>query len=57
MTDIGKFRAVGAKDLKEFIYGGDKKHLEADLTSLRRQRLIPNEKSPMGKHPLVGFWR
>ena len=30
MTDIGKFRAVDTKDLREFAYGGDSKHLEAD---------------------------
>jgi DNA-binding PadR family transcriptional regulator len=40
MTDIGKFRAVDAKDLREFAYGADSKHLEADLTNLRRQGLI-----------------
>jgi hypothetical protein len=33
MTDIGKFRSVDAKDLREFAYGGDSKHLEADLTN------------------------
>jgi hypothetical protein len=31
MTDIGKFRAVDAKDLREFAYGGESKLLEADL--------------------------
>jgi hypothetical protein len=40
MTDIGKFRAVDAKDLRDSAYGGDSKHLEADLTNLRRQGLI-----------------
>jgi DNA-binding HxlR family transcriptional regulator len=46
MTDIGKFRAVDAKDLREFAYGGDSKHLEADLTSLRRQGLIARREIP-----------
>ena len=46
MTDIGKFRAVDAKDLREFAYGGDSKHLEADLTNLRRQGLIAERDIP-----------
>jgi DNA-binding HxlR family transcriptional regulator len=46
MTDIGKFRAVDAKDLREFAYGGNSKHLEADLTNLRRQGLIARREIP-----------
>src|ERR1700730_93887 len=46
MTDIGTFRAVDAKDLREFAYGGDSKHLEADLTNLRRQGLIAEREIP-----------
>ena len=46
MTDIGKFRAVDAKDLREFAYGGDSKHLEADFTNLRRQSLIVEREIP-----------
>jgi len=46
MTDIGKFRAVDAKDLREFAYGGDSKHLEADLANLRRQGLIAEREIP-----------
>ena len=46
MTDIGKFRAVAAKDLEEFIYCGDKKHMDADLTNLRKQRLIAEREIP-----------
>src|SRR6202521_6265178 len=46
MTDIGKFRAVAAKDLEEFIYRGDRKHMEADLTNLRKQRLISEREIP-----------
>jgi hypothetical protein len=40
MTDIGKFRALAAEDIKAFLYGGDKTRMEADLSNLRRQRLI-----------------
>ena len=46
MTDIGKFRAVAAKDLEEFIYRGDRKHMEADLTNLGKQRLISEREIP-----------
>src|SRR5216683_522138 len=46
MTDIGKFRAVDAKDLREFAYGGNSKHLEADLANLRRQGLIVEREIP-----------
>jgi hypothetical protein len=46
MTDIGTFRALAAKDLEEFIYRGDKQHMEADLTNLRRQRLISEREIP-----------
>lgn len=46
MTDIGKFRAVDTKDLREFAYGGDNKHLEADITNLRRQGLIVEREIP-----------
>jgi len=48
MTDIGKFRAVDANDLREFAYGWDSKHLEAVLTNLRRQGLIVERDIP---HP------
>src|SRR5260370_4515533 len=46
MRDIGTFRAVDAKDLREFAYGGNSKHLEADLTNLRRQGLIVERDIP-----------
>jgi hypothetical protein len=46
MTDIGKFRAVDTKDLREVAYGGDSKHLSADLTNLRRQGLIAEREIP-----------
>lgn len=46
MADIGKFRAIDAKDLEQFAYGGDHKHLEADLTNLRRQGLIAERETP-----------
>src|ERR1700682_6829514 len=32
MTEIGKFRAVDTKDLRELAYGGGSKHLEARTT-------------------------
>lgn len=40
MTDIGKFRALAAKDIEAFLYGGDRTRMEADFSNLRRQRLI-----------------
>jgi hypothetical protein len=46
MTDIGTFRAVAAKDLEEFIYRGDEKHMEADFTNLRKQQLITEREIP-----------
>jgi len=46
MTDIGKFRAVDAKDLREFAYDGESKLLEADLANLRRQGLIVEREIP-----------
>ena len=46
MADIGKFRAIDAKDLEEFAYAGDRKHLEADLANLRRQGLIAEREIP-----------
>lgn len=46
MTDIGKFRAVAVKDLEEFVYRGDKKHMDADVTNLRKQRLISEREIP-----------
>jgi hypothetical protein len=45
---IGTFRAVATKDLQEFAYGGDRKHLDADLTNLRRQGLTVERDIP---HP------
>jgi len=46
MADIGKFRAIDAKDLEEFGYAGDSKHLEADLANLRRQGLTIEREIP-----------
>jgi len=46
MADIGKFRAIDAKDLEEFGYSGDRKHLEADLANLRKQGLIVEREVP-----------
>ena len=46
MADIGKFRAIDTKDLEEFGYAGDRKHLEADLANLRKQGLIIEREIP-----------
>jgi DNA-binding PadR family transcriptional regulator len=46
MADIGKFRAIDAKDLEEFGYAGDRKHLEADFANLRKQGLIVERAVP-----------
>jgi len=46
MTDVGKFRAIDAKDLEEFDYAGDRKHLDADLANLRKQGLIVEREVP-----------
>src|SRR5260370_41689895 len=51
MTDIGKFRAVDAKDLREFAYGGDRKHLEADLNNLPTPGLIVEREIPHHQTP------
>ena len=40
LADIGKFRAIATRDLERFAYAGNRKHLDADLASLRRQALI-----------------
>jgi hypothetical protein len=46
LTDIGKFRAIAAKDLEEFRYGGNTKQMEADLGSVRKQGLILERETP-----------
>ncbi|MGC2329834.1 MAG: hypothetical protein WA581_00120 [Candidatus Acidiferrales bacterium] len=46
MADIGKFRAIATKDLERFAYAGNRKHLEADLTNLRRQGLLVEREIP-----------
>ena len=46
LTDIGKFRMLAAKDLEDFLYGGDKKQMEADLGNLRKQRLVLEREIP-----------
>jgi len=51
MTDIGKFRALAAKDIETFVYGGDKTRMEADLSNLRRQRLILERDIPQHENP------
>jgi hypothetical protein len=51
MTDIGKFRSLAAKDIEAFLYGGDKTRMEADLSNLRRQRLILERDVPQRENP------
>ncbi len=46
MADIGKFRAIDPKDLEEFGYAGDRKHLEADLANLHKHGLILEREVP-----------
>jgi DNA-binding PadR family transcriptional regulator len=46
MADIGTFRAIATKDLECFAYAGNRKHLEADLTNLRRQGLLVEREIP-----------
>lgn len=46
MADIGKFRAIATKDLERVAYAGNRKHLETDLTNLRRQGLIIEHEIP-----------
>jgi hypothetical protein len=46
MADIGKFRAIATKDLESFTYAGNRRHLEADLTNLRRQGLVTLREIP-----------
>jgi len=49
MSDIGRFRAVDARDLARFVYGGDGRRLKYDLESLRKQALI-EEKTLLRAH-------
>src|SRR5260370_40158382 len=42
MTDIGKFRAVDAKDLRDFAYGGGGQDSYGDLSHLRQASLLPS---------------
>lgn len=51
MTDIGKFRALAAKDIEAFIYGGDRARMDADFSNLRRQRLILERDIPQHENP------
>jgi hypothetical protein len=51
MTDIGKFRALAAKDIEAFLYGGDKPQMGADFSNLRRQRLILERDIPERENP------
>jgi len=48
LSELGKFRAVGTKDLQEFAYQGDKARARADVQNLIRHGLIAEKKIP---HP------
>ena len=48
LSELGKFRAVGTKDLQEFAYQGDKDRARADVENLIRHGLIAEKKIP---HP------
>ena len=48
LSELGKFRAVGTKDLQEFAYQGDKARARADVQNLIRHDLIAEKKIP---HP------
>jgi len=48
LSELGKFRAVGTKDLQEFAYQGDKDRARADVQNLIRHGLIAEKKIP---HP------
>ena len=51
MTDIGKFRALAAKDIEAFLYCGDKTRMDADFSNLRRQSLILERDIPEHENP------
>ena len=40
LTDLGKFRVINADDLAGFGYGGDKRRMEQEITSLVRHGLV-----------------
>jgi hypothetical protein len=46
MTEVGKFRALSAKDIKEFLYQGVQSRMESDLANLRKQHLILEREIP-----------
>jgi hypothetical protein len=48
LSELGKFRAVGTKDLQEFAYQGEKHRARADVENLIRHGLIAEKKIP---HP------
>jgi len=48
LSEIGKFRAVGISDLREFAYQGDRVGAMVDVKNLIRQRLVSTRKIP---HP------
>jgi hypothetical protein len=40
LTDLGKFRVINTDDLARYGYGGDKRRMEQEITSLVRQGLV-----------------
>ena len=46
LTELGKFRAVAAKDLQEFAYQGDKDRARGDVRNLIRQGLVAEKAIP-----------
>jgi hypothetical protein len=46
LSEIGKFRAVGISDLREFAYHGDRAGARVDVKSLIRQGLLSTRKIP-----------
>ena len=46
MVEIGKFRAIGLEDLREFAYGNDKVRIGPDVENLIRQGLVQMKSIP-----------
>jgi len=46
LGELGKFRAVASKDLREFAYQGDKDRAKADVQNLIRQGLVAEKEIP-----------
>lgn len=58
MLEIGKFRAIGFEDLREFAYAGDKGRVRLDIENLFRQGLLQMKSIPheeMGSRQLMAL--